>query len=110
MEHHPATSINLAEEYLAAGKLALSLELTNPAISMAIHSAIHAKDAIFLSLKKKDCQASIPRSGHKRFEVSWHSGRSIFESAQPTACEQGGGRVRSARFADSGCYFLNPRR
>jgi uncharacterized protein (UPF0332 family) len=53
MEHHPATSINLAEEYLAAGKLALSLELTNPAISMAIHSAIHAKDAIFLSLKKK---------------------------------------------------------
>ncbi|HEY7853533.1 MAG TPA: HEPN domain-containing protein [Aquiluna sp.] len=48
MEHHPAQSIKLADQYLAAAKLCLELRLTNPAISMAVHSAIHAKDAVYL--------------------------------------------------------------
>lgn len=48
MEHHPAQSIKLADQYLVAAKLCLELSLTNPAISMAVHSAIHAKDAVYL--------------------------------------------------------------
>lgn len=48
MEHHPAQSIKLADQYLAAAKRCLELSLTNPAISMAVHSAIHAKDAVYL--------------------------------------------------------------
>lgn len=48
MERHPAQSIKLAEDYLAAAKRCLELRLTNPAISMAVHSAIHAKDAVYL--------------------------------------------------------------
>ena len=53
MEQHPERSIKLAEEYLAAAKLALGDELTNPAISLAIHSAIQAKDALYLKLKEE---------------------------------------------------------
>lgn len=52
MERHPQRSIKLAEEYLAAAKLLLDERLINPAISMAIHSAIHAKDAIYLKATK----------------------------------------------------------
>ena len=48
MEHHPAQSIKLADQYLEAAKLCLELRLTNPAVSMAVHSAIHAKDAVYL--------------------------------------------------------------
>ena len=48
MEHHPAQSIKLADQYLEAAKRCLELSLTNPAISMAVHSAIHAKDAVYL--------------------------------------------------------------
>ena len=48
MEHHPAQSIKLADQYLEAAKRCLELSLTNPAISMAAHSAIHAKDAVYL--------------------------------------------------------------
>lgn len=48
MEHHPARSVKLADQYLEAAKLCLELRLTNPAISMAVHSAIHAKDAVYL--------------------------------------------------------------
>ena len=43
----------LAEEYLAAAKLALGDQLTNPAISVAIHSAIQAKHALYLKVKKE---------------------------------------------------------
>ncbi len=52
MEHHPAQSIKLADQYLAAAKLCLELRLINPAISMAVHSAIHAKDAVYLKETK----------------------------------------------------------
>jgi uncharacterized protein (UPF0332 family) len=53
MEQHPERSIRLAEEYLAAAKLALGDQLSNPAISLAIHSAIQAKDALYLKVKKE---------------------------------------------------------
>lgn len=53
MEHHAEGSIRLAREYLAAAKLALANNLANPAISLAIHSAIQAKDALFLHMKKE---------------------------------------------------------
>lgn len=59
MEHHPAQSIKLADQYLEAAQLCLELRLMNPAISMAVHSAIHAKDTVYL----KETEAiSKPRS------------------------------------------------
>lgn len=48
MEQHLEKSIKLAEEYLAAAKISLEHGLSKPAISLAIHSAIHAKDALYL--------------------------------------------------------------
>lgn len=53
MENHPERPIKLAEEYLAAAKLALANHLANPAISLAIHSAIQAKDALYLKEAKE---------------------------------------------------------